>query len=70
MAILNCIIGIIFVFLVAFLISNNKKKINWKTVIIGFFTKYTVVFIIPVMIMSILFLDKPLQYLKKVYRYK
>ena len=36
MAILNCIIGIIFVFLVAFLISNNKKKINWKTVIIGF----------------------------------
>ena len=30
MAILNCIIGIIFVFLVAFLISNNKKKINWK----------------------------------------
>ena len=35
MAILNCIIGIIFIFLVAFLISNNKKKINWKTVIIG-----------------------------------
>ena len=36
MAILNSIIGIIFIFLVAFLLSNNKKKINWRTIIIGF----------------------------------
>ncbi len=30
------IIGIIFIFIVAFLLSNNKKKINWRTIIIGF----------------------------------
>ena len=44
MAILNCIIGINFVFLVAFLISNNKKKINWKTVIIGFLIQFIFAF--------------------------
>ena len=44
MAILNCIIGIIFVFLVAFLISNNKKKINWRTVIIGFLIQFIFAF--------------------------
>ncbi len=44
MAILNCIIGIIFVFLVAFLISNNKKKINWKIVIIGFLIQFIFAF--------------------------
>lgn len=44
MAILNFIIGIIFVFLVAFLISNNKKKINWKTVIIGFLIQFIFAF--------------------------
>ena len=44
MAILNCIIGIIFVYLVAFLISNNKKKINWKTVIIGFLIQFIFAF--------------------------
>ena len=44
MAILNCIIGIIFVFLVAFLISNNKKKINWKTVTIGFLIQFIFAF--------------------------
>lgn len=44
MVILNCIIGIIFVFLVAFLISNNKKKINWKTVIIGFLIQFIFAF--------------------------
>ena len=44
MAKLNCIIGIIFVFLVAFLISNNKKKINWKTVIIGFLIQFIFAF--------------------------
>ena len=44
MAILNCSIGIIFVFLVAFLISNNKKKINWKTVIIGFLIQFIFAF--------------------------
>ncbi|HAR85636.1 MAG TPA: NupC/NupG family nucleoside CNT transporter [Clostridium sp.] len=36
MGILNSIIGIIFIFIVAFLLSNNKKKINWRTIIIGF----------------------------------
>lgn len=36
MRILNSIIGIIFIFVVAFLLSNNKKKINWRTIIIGF----------------------------------
>ena len=36
MSILNSIIGIIFIFIVAFLLSNNKKKINWRTIIIGF----------------------------------
>lgn len=36
MGILNSIIGIIFIFIVAFLLSNNKRKINWRTIIIGF----------------------------------
>ena len=40
MAILNCVIGIAFIFLVAFLLSNNKKKINWRTVIIGFLIQF------------------------------
>ena len=40
MAILNGIIGIAFIFLVAFLFSNNKKKINWRTVIIGFVIQF------------------------------
>lgn len=44
MAILNCIIGIAFIFLVAFLISNNKKKINWRTVIIGFTIQFIFAF--------------------------
>ena len=40
MAILNCVIGIAFIFLVAFLLSNNKKKINWRTIIIGFLIQF------------------------------
>lgn len=44
MAILNCIIGIAFIFLAAFLISNNKKKINWRTVIIGFTIQFIFAF--------------------------
>lgn len=36
MRILNSIVGIIFIFVVAFLLSNDKKKINWRTIIIGF----------------------------------
>lgn len=44
MAILNCIMGIAFIFLVAFLISNNKKKINWRTVIIGFLIQFIFAF--------------------------
>ena len=40
MAILNSILGIIFIFLVAFLLSNNKKKINWKTIVIGFLIQF------------------------------
>ena len=40
MAILNCILGIVFIFLLAFLLSNNKKKINWRTVIIGFVIQF------------------------------
>ena len=35
MAILNSILGIVFIFLVAFLLSNNKKKINWRLVATG-----------------------------------
>lgn len=44
MAILNFVIGIAFIFLVAFLLSNNKKKINWKTVIIGFAIQFAFAF--------------------------
>ena len=40
MAILNSIVGIVFIFLVAFLLSNNKKKINWRTIIIGFLIQF------------------------------
>ena len=44
MAILNCIIGVAFIFLVAFLFSNNKKKINWRPVIIGFIIQFAFAF--------------------------
>lgn len=44
MAILNFVIGIAFIFLVAFLLSNNKKKINWKTIIIGFAIQFAFAF--------------------------
>ena len=40
MAILNSIVGIVFIFLVAFLLSNNKKKINWRTIVIGFLIQF------------------------------
>lgn len=40
MAILNSIIGILFIFLVAFLLSNNKKQIKWRTIIIGFLIQF------------------------------
>ena len=40
MEILNSIVGIVFIFLVAFLLSNNKKKINWRTIIIGFLIQF------------------------------
>lgn len=40
MAILNCIIGIAFIFFVAFLLSNNRGKINWQTVIIGLLIQF------------------------------
>ena len=40
MAILNSVVGIIFIFLVAFLLSNNKKKINWRTIVIGFLIQF------------------------------
>ena len=44
MAILNSILGIVFIFLVAFLFSNNKKKINCRTIIIGFVIQFAFAF--------------------------
>ena len=41
MSILNSILGIIFIFAVAFLLSNNKKMIKWRTIIIGFIIQFT-----------------------------
>ncbi|MCQ2969011.1 MAG: NupC/NupG family nucleoside CNT transporter [Clostridium sp.] len=40
MAILNSIIGILFIFAVAYLLSNNKKQIKWRTIIIGFLIQF------------------------------
>lgn len=40
MAILNSIIGILFIFAVAYLLSNNKKHIKWRTIIIGFLIQF------------------------------
>ena len=40
MAILNSIIGILFTFAVAYLLSNNKKRIKWRTIIIGFLIQF------------------------------
>lgn len=40
MAILNSIIGILFIFAVAFLLSNNKKQIKWRTIIVGFLIQF------------------------------
>ena len=40
MAILNSIIGILFIFAVAYLLSNNKKRIKWRTIIIGFLIQF------------------------------
>lgn len=45
MAILNSILGIVFIFLVAFLLSNSKKKINWRTIAIGFAIQFGFAFI-------------------------
>lgn len=38
-SIIRGIIGIFILIFIAFLLSNNKKKINWKLVIIGIFTQ-------------------------------
>ncbi len=40
MAILNSIIGILFIFAVAYLLSSNKKHIKWRTIIIGFLIQF------------------------------
>ena len=40
MAILNSIIGILFIFAVAYLLSSNKKRIKWRTIIIGFLIQF------------------------------
>ena len=40
MAILNSIIGILFIFAVSYLLSNNKKHIKWTTIIIGFLIQF------------------------------
>lgn len=40
MAILNSIIGILFIFAVSYLLSNNKKQIKWRTIIIGFLIQF------------------------------
>lgn len=39
--IINSILGILFIFLVAYLMSNNKKKIKWRTIFIGFVIQIT-----------------------------
>ena len=44
MAILNSIIGILFIFAVAYLLSNNKKHIKWRTIIIGFLIQFIFAF--------------------------
>lgn len=36
MKILNSIIGILFIFFIGYLLSNNKKNINWRTIGFGF----------------------------------
>ena len=46
MAILNSIIGILFIFAVAYLLSNNKKHIKWRTIIIGFLIQFGFAFIV------------------------
>ena len=40
MAILNSIIGILFIVAVSYLLSNNKKHIKWRTIIIGFLIQF------------------------------
>ena len=40
MVILNSIIGILFIFAVAYLLSSNKKHIKWRTIIIGFLIQF------------------------------
>ena len=40
MAMLNSIIGILFIFAVSYLLSNNKKHIKWRTIIIGFLIQF------------------------------
>ena len=40
MAILNSIIGILFIFAVAYLLSNNKKRIKFRTIIIVFLIQF------------------------------
>ena len=40
MVILNSIIGILFIFAVSYLLSNNKKQIKWRTIIIGFLIQF------------------------------
>ncbi len=39
--VLNGLFGILIIILIAFLLSNNKKRINWKLVLSGFFIQFT-----------------------------
>ncbi|MFC4546997.1 Na+ dependent nucleoside transporter N-terminal domain-containing protein [Paenactinomyces guangxiensis] len=40
MNVIRGLLGIIFLFLIAFLFSNNKKRIRYQTVILGFLLQF------------------------------
>lgn len=51
-------------------IDNDSKffYLAFPTFILGFFTRYTVVLMLPIMLISILFLKKPFDFLKKEFK--
>lgn len=46
MSIFNSILGILFILFIGYLLSNNKKAINWRTIIIGFIIQFSFALIV------------------------
>ena len=62
-SIIRGIIGMICLVLIAYLFSNNRKKINWKTAFLGLFTQL----ILAILIIRVEFVQNIFEFFGKIF---